>query len=155
MDMLVKLYELPDFTEVREKMKKQSITIRRPIGPEKSHILNWVQTHFGTGWRDECDKAFSNNPISIFIAIMDEKLIGFAAYDATVLNFFGPTGVLEEKRGLGAGKALLLYSLEAMRANGYAYAVIGSAGPMEFYAKSVGAQSIEGSKPGIYGGMLQ
>jgi hypothetical protein len=33
---------------------------------------------------------------------------------------------------------------------GYAYAIIGGAGPTAFYAKTVGAVAIEGSTPGIY-----
>ena len=41
-----------------------------------------------------------------------------------------------------------------MRANGYAYAIIGGVGPAEYYRKSVGARLIEGSNPGIYKGIL-
>jgi hypothetical protein len=41
-----------------------------------------------------------------------------------------------------------------MKAEGYAYAVIGWAGPQEFYARLVGATVIEGSEPGIYRGPL-
>ncbi len=37
---------------------------------------------------------------------------------------------------------------------GYAYAIIGGAGPTEFYTKAVGAVAIEGSTPGIYRGVL-
>jgi predicted N-acetyltransferase YhbS len=56
----------------------------------------------------------------------------------------------EARRGQGIGKALFLSCLHAMAANGYAYAIIGSAGPADFYAKTVGAVEIEGSSPGIY-----
>ncbi len=38
---------------------------------------------------------------------------------------------------------------------GYAYAVIGWAGPTEFYEKTVGATIIEGSEPGIFRGPLK
>jgi hypothetical protein len=37
-----------------------------------------------------------------------------------------------------------------MAAKGYAYAVIGGAGPTEFFVKTTGAQPIAGSTPGIY-----
>jgi hypothetical protein len=37
-----------------------------------------------------------------------------------------------------------------MAAKGYAYAIIGGAGPTEFYANAVGAVPIEGSDTGIY-----
>jgi len=41
-----------------------------------------------------------------------------------------------------------------MRAQGYAYAIIGGVGPQDFYAKTVGAVLIDGSSPGVYGGTL-
>ena len=37
-----------------------------------------------------------------------------------------------------------------MRAEGYAYAIIGWASSVDFYRKAVGAIVIEGSEPGIY-----
>jgi hypothetical protein len=40
--------------------------------------------------------------------------------------------------------------MEAMRDEGYGYAIIGSAGPVDFYNKMSGATVIEGSVPGIY-----
>lgn len=69
-------------------------------------------------------------------------------------GFFGPTGVDMSARGKGIGQALLLRTLLDMRDQGYGYAVIGGAGPTEFYQRSVGAIPIEGSSPGIYRGML-
>ncbi len=44
--------------------------------------------------------------------------------------------------------------LEAMRDEGYGYAVIGSAGPVNFYNKCCGATVIEGSIPGIYASLI-
>ena len=68
---------------------------------------------------------------------------------------FGPAGVREDYRGRAIGKALLLTTLHAMAAQRYAYAVIGWAGPVEFYMKTVGAILIEGSEPSIFRGLLQ
>jgi GNAT superfamily N-acetyltransferase len=93
--------------------------------------------------------------VSCFIALENNQLLGFGCYEATCKNFFGPTGVNEHTRGKGVGKALLLACLQAMRAEGYAYAIIGGVGPAEFYAKIAGAVLIEGSTPGIFGGMLK
>jgi len=117
---------------------------------EKHAIVDWVRDSFGDGWVSECDVAFSNHPVSCFIATEAGQVIGFACHDSTCLNFFGPMGVAAQKRGLGVGKALLLSCLHAMAAHGYAYAIIGGVGPTEFYASTVGAAPIEGSSPGIY-----
>lgn len=154
-DMLVKLYTLPPLEPVLETQREKGIIIRRGLAPEKHHVLDWITRHFSPFWASECDVAFSNAPVSCFIATQDDCLRGFACYNATCLNFFGPIGVNEAMRGQGVGEALLLASMHAMRAVGYGYAIIGGVGPAEFYEKIVGAQMIPDSKPGIYEGMLR
>jgi nicotinamide mononucleotide (NMN) deamidase PncC len=49
----------------------------------------------------------------------------------------------------------MIECFKAMAAQGYAYAIVGGAGPKEFYKKTVGAVEIEDSTPGIYQGMLR
>ncbi len=153
-DMLVRLYQLKDHSGLIRKLSDQGIEIRRPLAAEKSVTLEWILAHFGKGWCSEADVSFSYQPIGCFIAIQNEKVIGFACYDACYRNFFGPTGVAEKFRGLGVGKALLFECLQAMRAQGYAYAIIGGVGPAEFYVNACGAELIKGSDPGIYKGIL-
>jgi GNAT superfamily N-acetyltransferase len=90
-------------------------------------------------------------PLACFVAVeRTDTLVGFACYDATCRDFFGPELVAESVRGRGVGTALLLAALHAMRAEGYAYAIIGWASSVDFYRKTVGATAIEGSTPGIY-----
>jgi len=153
-DMLVKLYDLPEMETTRQFEQRTGVTIRRAIGPEKHVVAEWAAKHFSRGWSSEVEVAFSNSPISCIVAVENKKLLGFACYDATVKGFFGPTGVDENERGRGIGKMLFLQTLELMRLDGYGYAVIGGAGPTEFYAKSANATVIEGSVPGVYKGML-
>lgn len=154
-DMLVKLYTLPPLAPVIETQRAQGIEIRRAIAPEKHLVVNWIRREFGDGWASEAEVAFAREPVSCYIAVENEKMIGFGCYDATNKDFFGPTGVSETLRGRGTGKALLIACLHAMYEQGYAYAIIGAAGPTDFYAKSVGATIIDGSVPGIYAGMLR
>lgn len=154
-DMLVKLYTLPPLAPSLEHQREQGIDIRRALAAEKHVVVAWVQREFGSGWASETDVAFSNHPNSCFLAVEGETMIGFACYDVACLNFFGPTGVTEAARGRGTGKALLLVCLHAMYAMGYGYAIIGAAGPVDFYTKAVGAMPIEDSWPGVYRGMLR
>ena len=86
----------------------------------------------------------------MFIATIQREIVGFAAYECTRRGFFGPTGVVSTAQGKGIGKALLLASLWALREMGYVYAIIGAAGPVRFYQKTVGAIIIPDSEPGIY-----
>lgn len=149
-DMLVSLYQLPDPAALRDGLKDRGILIRTAMAYEKHQVVDWVRTTFSDAWAAETDVAFSNQPISCFIAVEEGQLVGFACHDSTCKNFFGPTGVFESHRGQGIGKALLLSCLHAMATAGYGYAIIGGAGAPEFYGKSVGATPIEGSCPGIY-----
>jgi ribosomal protein S18 acetylase RimI-like enzyme len=149
-DMLVNLYELPKISPHLEKLRNEEVIIRIPIAYEKHKVVEWVRNTFGPGWASECDVSFSNHPISCFIATERGNIVGFACYDSTCKNFFGPIGIAGQARGRGIGKALLLACLQAMAANGYAYAIIGKAHPAEFYARTVGAIEIEGSRPGFY-----
>jgi hypothetical protein len=153
-DMLVRLYDLPDYTLLIKALENDGITIRRPLAAEKSVVMKWVTHFFGTGWASETNVSFSYQPISCFIAIKNGKILGFACYDSCYRNFFGPTGVEETFRGKGIGKALLIESLLAMKHQGYAYAIIGGVGPADFYSKVAGAVMIEGSDPGIYKGIM-
>jgi len=145
-DMLVRLYDLPPLAPETAKLDAEGIIVKRAIAPERPQLLSWVQ---------ECDIAFSRVPVSCFCAIREEKILGFACYEATFRGFFGPMGVDEATRGKGVGKALLLACLHAMYAEGYQYGVIGGVGPKGFYEKVVGAREIEGSSPGGYRDMVR
>ena len=149
-DMVVKLYDLPEVAPLAESLDVQGIVIRHAGPCEKHIVVDWVRDSFGEGWASECDVAFSNHPVSCFIATEAGAIIGFACHDSMCRNFFGPAGVAKMKRGRGIGKALFLSCLHAMATHGYAYAIIGGVGPTDFYAKAAGAILIPGSTPGIY-----
>ena len=154
-DMLVKLYNLEDNWDFVAGQAALGVTIRKPIGPENQIVIDWVRDTFNEGWATEVTVGLYNRPVSCFIAVRGEVIIGFACYDATMLGFFGPTGVAETQRGRGTGGALLLACLLDMKLKGYGYAVIGAAGPTDFYRKVVGAEVIPESSPGVYRGMLR
>jgi GNAT superfamily N-acetyltransferase len=168
-DMLVKLYALPEVAPLLGELRKDGIEIRRAQPFERHVIVPWVRDHFVEAWAHECDAALRQAPVGCFVAVErtqaevtatgpydqpSETLIGFACYDATRKGMFGPEGVRRSYHGRGIGKALLLACLHAMKDERYAYAVIGWAGPKEFYARTVAATVIDGSEPGVYGGPL-
>lgn len=155
-DMLVKLYDLHDNTQIYNDLEKQGIKIIRPLTPNKVKIHSWIAQHFSDGWANEIDTAFTRHPVSCFIAydVTEKKIVGFGGYDCTYKAFFGPTGVDPDYRGKGIGKALCLHCMEALRDEGYGYAIIGSVGPKVFYEKTCSATVIDGSDPGIYKNLI-
>ena len=155
-DMLVRLMELPESWALEAKLQeKENIVFRKAIAPEKHLLSEWVLENFGAYWKSEVEVAFSRQPVTCWIAQRGNTILGFACYESTARNFFGPTGTLEFERGKGIGKLLLLKALNSMKEMGYAYAIIGGVGPAEFYEKAVGAKIIEGSEVSIYEHLLK
>jgi len=154
MDLLVKLYDVVKLDEFSF-LKDFSVIIKRPIGPEKKVIVEWVEKNFSKGWASECDVAMSKTPPTCFIAIKNNSIIGFSCYNSTSKGFFGPIGVLESERKSGVGSALLVKTLKQMYFDGYGYAIIGWAGPVEFFKKTVGAIEIPDSDGSVYKNMVK
>ncbi len=150
-DLLVKLYDL----NPPKRPSPPGVTIRRAFPAEKRLIADWVSKRFGQRWASEAEISFARQPVSCFIAATDFEVLGFATYDVTARGFFGPTGVTEEARHKGIGRALLMVTLQDMASQGYAYGIIGPTTSLEFYRNEVGALEIAGSTPGLYEGMLK
>lgn len=157
-DMLVKLYDLDRYTDNINRLNEQSIFIQPAMAANLSGIRRWITENFSEGWADEATHAILASPSRCLLAVRKTadkpEILGFACYDATAKGFFGPTGVSEDARGLGIGRALLMATLRHMAAAGYAYAFIGGVGPAEFYTACCGAVIIEGSDPGYYRNLL-
>jgi len=163
-DMLIKLYELPDGEGTGG--PSSGFDVRRASVSERDVILAWVTAQFSAGWASECAITLARQPVSCWIAVenqtrepdgegcalSEERLVGFACYDAIRRGMFGPLGVHEASRGRGLGRSLLLAALRAMAAEDYAYAVAGWVSSAAFYQRTVGATVIEGSEPGIFRG---
>ncbi len=153
-DMLVKLYDLPDPTPMRERVAQAGCVIRPAMTFEQDLVCGWIREHFSEAWASETQVCFARQPVSCLIAVREGQMLGFACYDATVRGFFGPTGVDEAQRGHGIGAALLIESLLGLKALGYGYGIIGAAGPTTFYEKAIGAIAIPDSSPGVYADLL-
>jgi GNAT superfamily N-acetyltransferase len=153
-DMLVRLYDLPESASMYEKIREQGITLRRARAFEKHTVAAFARQHFSEKWASEIEVAITRQPVSCWIATRNKEIIGFSCYETTQRGFFGPTGVIESARGTGLGKALLFKALESLRDMGYAYGIIGGVGPREFYEKNCGAIEIPGSDPGVYSDIL-
>lgn len=153
-DLLVRLRELPPLEPALAEAASRGVTIRRALAPEKPLVLDWMREHFAA-WTAEVDVAFARLPVACFVAVRGNGILGFACHDAIAPDYFGPTGVTIPARGQGVGRALAIAAMHALKAQGYAYAIVGGVGPAAFYERTFGATAIEGSTPGIYEGMLR
>src|SRR5213594_2024802 len=148
-DLLVNLLKLSPLEPLIAQSSEPGIHIRRAQPFEITLVREFIKNNFSVAWADEISVGFANKPVTVFIATRDTRVIGFAGYECTRKAFFGPTGVAENERGRGIGKALLMASLWGLRELGYVYGIIGAAGPVDFYKEAVGAIEILDSEPGI------
>lgn len=150
-DMLAKLYWRPAESTWANDIWNLNVDILRPDVSQMGLVLDWIEANFSNGWAYQAQIAFMNRPLTIFIAVHDSKEIcGFACFDATRKNFFGPMGVAESWRKKSIGEALVNRCFEAMRESGYEYAIIHAVGPVAFYSKVCGAEPIPDSEAGLY-----
>ena len=156
-DMLVKLYNIPHSHDIEENLFKSGIRIKKALAPDRSRIIAFSRTCAKDDYSDEVQAAFSNNPVTCYIATREKEIIGFACYEATARNFFGPMAVLESERKKPIGTAQLMKSMESMQEMGYAYAIIGwpAKSAIDFYKKCVDAIMIDEKSSGVYKRMIE
>jgi len=141
-DMIVNLMA------IGEKAVPDEILIKRAFPGDRGKILAFIKELFGEGWAYETEMALLQSPPKCWIAVTEKKVIGFACYDASAKDYFGPIGVDPAFCGKGIGEVLLRRCLISMREEGYGYAIIGWVGDAHgFYEKTVGARYIEGGDP--------
>lgn len=121
-------------------------TIRRASSSDFEKLASFVKDEFGERWLHSIDYGFRiyEENLPIYIAEQEEVIVGFACYDVVRgrKRLFGPMGTAKQNRVKGVGKELLHHCLYNMKQDGYEYAIIGQAGPIEFYERSCNARLI-------------
>lgn len=130
-----------DTSKDEENLLKNGITIKRAEKEDYEKTIKFINENFEL-WENEVNMAFKNNPISIHIAIYQDRVVGFSAYDTNNLNtgWFGPMGTSPEMRGKNIGSVLLKRCLKDQQAQGHQFAIIPWVGPIPFYSHYCGAR---------------
>lgn len=123
-----------DSQKDEEKLKKENIICRRAEKDEKDKILKWIENKF-PAWTYEVSESFKNNPLTLYIALLNNEVKAFSAHEANNkgTGWFGPMGTDESLRGKGVGGILLKKSLLDMKNMGFVKAIIPWVGPIPFY----------------------
>ncbi|WP_175354224.1 MULTISPECIES: GNAT family N-acetyltransferase [Bacillaceae] len=118
-----------------------NINYRKAEPNDAASLKVFVESEFGARWLDSIENGFLKDNIPIFIALDDNQIIGFACFDVVRKRkgLFGPMGTTLSNRVQGIGFILLHHCLREMQEIGYEYAIIGQAGPLEFYEKACNA----------------
>jgi GNAT superfamily N-acetyltransferase len=142
MEACLSNFSIPaDILSWEEALASQGVRIC-PIKPEYvPGLLDFIEREFGSDWQrlaresviEICKDQLS--PSNMFIAIANEKCVGFCRHEG---ERFGPLGVTQQERGKGIGSILLFRCLEAMKAKGFskAWMMWTNDRTAKFYAKA-------------------
>ncbi|MDZ7363082.1 MAG: GNAT family N-acetyltransferase [candidate division KSB1 bacterium] len=128
-------------TTIEEHLRAKGIEIRRAIMGDREDLMRLLERHW-PAWIPEVDRTLLNYPISLHVAVQQNRLIGFSAYDGNNFNtgWFGPMGTDPALQGRGVGGVLLLRCLQDIKNQGHRFAVIPWVGPYRFYSHYAGAR---------------
>jgi mycothiol synthase len=117
--------------------RDDAVTVRRarPDDP----LVEFVGERFSDSWVRESGIAQSRARPTVFVALREERIVGFACHGVYRVDWFGPIGVADAERGSGVGEALLRRCLDEQAAAGLSTAQISWIGPSAFYSRTVGA----------------
>ena len=121
-------------------------TVRQANPSDFGKLASFVNEEFSERWLRSIEYGFRTykENLPIYIAEQEEGIVGFACYDVVRgrKDCFGPMGTAKQNRVKGVGRQLLHRCLYSMKQGGYEYAIIGQAGPVEFYEQCCNARLI-------------
>ena len=121
-------------------LAEKGVDVRRASPGDRQPVMEFLDKHW-PAWRPEIANTFRQSPVSLHLAMREDAILGFSAYDANNAGtgWFGPMGTAPEARGLGIGGVLCRRCLGDLRAQGLAAATIPWVAPVGFYAHYAGA----------------
>lgn len=117
-----------------ERLRAAGFEIRRALMADWDDVMALLARHW-PAWIPEVERALSNYPISLHLALHQKKVAAFSAHDGNNQNtgWFGPMGTDPDYRGKNLGGVLLLRCLADIKAQGHRRAIIPWVGPYAFY----------------------
>jgi GNAT superfamily N-acetyltransferase len=128
-----------DTSESKARLRAQGIAIRRGQPADRPGITRLCEAYGNPIWVIESGRALDRDPVTLFVAETMSEICAFAAYGVGGPLFFGPMLTDADRRGMGIGSVLLKHCLQDWQRLGTDSCEILWAGPLSFYARSVGA----------------
>ena len=128
-----------DTTEQEKRLLGQGIAVRRAESGDSAEIAALCHAEGHDGWAAETGLAIERKPAPVFVATVSSSIRAFATHSLCGPIHFGPMLTATELRGLGIGTVLLKRCLQDWQRDGVERCEITWAGPVSFYARTVGA----------------
>lgn len=121
------------------RLHKAGIVTRRARVEDREAVAELCLSHGHDGWATETGLALQKTPVPVFVAEKDGKICAFATHSICGPVHFGPMLTHHDLRGMGIGSVLLKHCLQDWQDAGVDQCEITWAGPLTFYARTVGA----------------
>jgi mycothiol synthase len=128
-----------DTSDQETRLQERGITIRRAHPADGLAVAELCETHGFLAWIVETRMGLEKDPPPMFVAVTSGAICGFAAHSVCGPGYFGPMLTSTKLRGHGIGTVLLKRCLRDLQRAGLERCEILWAGPLSFYARSVGA----------------
>jgi GNAT superfamily N-acetyltransferase len=122
-----------------EALQEAGFEIRRATTEDEAGLVALCKDEGHLGWIAENLMALENVPVTIHVALCEEKIRAFATHGVIGPTHFGPMLTAADLRGQGIGSVLLERCLRDWQRAGHRGGEIIWAGPLSFYARVVGA----------------
>ena len=123
----------------RARLHEQGITVRRAQPQDRLGITRLCEAHNYPNWAAGTCAALDDDSVTVFVAEREDEICAFAALSIDGPIHFGPILTAGDLRGRGIGSVILKHCLQDGQRAGAQRCEIVSAGPLSFYARSVGA----------------
>jgi mycothiol synthase len=123
----------------RARLQASGIEVRRGRVEDRDGISELCNSEGHEGWAAETRLALEKTPAPVFVALKDDAICAFATHSICGPVHFGPMLTHHALRGMGVGSVLLKDCLRDWQAAGIETCEITWAGPLTFYARTVGA----------------
>ena len=129
-----------DTKNIENNWQTKNINFKRADYSDYNNVVEFIRTYF-PAWEAEVKNTFNSLPISIHLALKDDKIIAFSAHNANNFGtgWFGPMGTVEKYRGKGIGAVLLKRCLQDIKEWELEEAIIPWVRPIRFYAREINA----------------
>jgi GNAT superfamily N-acetyltransferase len=129
-----------DTTQDEHRLLEEGVRVRRGEPSDRPGVTDLCHAYNNMIWVIESGIALGSEPPTVFVAERQGTICGFAAHSVCGPVHFGPMLTSSELRGLGIGSVLLKRCLCDFQGTGLGCCEITWAGPLSFYARSVGAR---------------
>jgi mycothiol synthase len=117
----------------------QGYTIRRGRPEDRAELERFCLAEEHVNWATESGLALEREPVTVHLALRGPEIVGMAVHGVIGGTHFGPMLTKTGLRGLGIGTVLLKRCLADWQHLGHERGEIIWAGPIAFYARTVGA----------------